>query len=62
MPSMNLLDYPKVATLAGSPIVVVPLVDRFPVAIWHREEGAEYPVASSLDSWTPKRQDWRPMG
>ena len=58
---MNLLDYLKVATLASSPVVVLPLVGRFPTAICRMEERAEYPVALSLDSWTPKRQDWRPM-
>ncbi|MDP8901740.1 MAG: hypothetical protein M3N33_11495, partial [Actinomycetota bacterium] len=34
--SMNLFDYPKVATLVGATIVVVLLVDRFSAAIRRR--------------------------
>lgn len=34
--SMNLFDYPKVATLVGSTIVVVLLVDRFSAAVRRR--------------------------
>ena len=34
--SMNLFDYPKVATLVGATIVVVLLVDRFSAAVRRR--------------------------
>ncbi|MDP9488383.1 MAG: ABC transporter permease subunit [Actinomycetota bacterium] len=34
--SMNLFDYPKVATLVGATIIVVLLVDRFSAAVRRR--------------------------
>lgn len=34
--SMNLFDYPKVATLVGATMIVVLLVDRFSAAVRHR--------------------------